>query len=143
MARPTKFNIARAVRIIERVRDGKRREDAAAAEGVGIRTLQDWLRRGRSGEWPFSVFSRCFEDAAETARRRRLDESWRRYRAESKARWQRFKAARQGWWLERLGPERFWTRRLQWLWDKGHEDAYWRTLAQLEAAGFRVTRRAE
>ncbi len=119
MARPTKFDFDKWEQIIARMAVGDSREEAARAAGVCLRTLQGWLARGRaereSGRYgPLGDFARVFDRVAEFQRRIRVDLASERENARSAERWQRFKAARERWWFERLGPLQFWHQRLNW-----------------------------
>jgi hypothetical protein len=138
MPRPTKFTPEIGEAILRHLAEGRSRRETVEALGIGRRTLQDWLRRGREGEPVFAEWAEEIERVVELARRRRSEESWERTEAESKRSWQRFKAARERWWLERLGPRAFWARRLAWLADRGRWEAYDRTIGNLRAEGFRT-----
>ncbi|MEW4568520.1 hypothetical protein AB1L88_11705 [Tautonia sp. JC769] len=136
--RPTKFSAELGETIIDLLRQSVPRREIAARVGVGWRTLQEWLRRGRAGEEGFSTWAERFDLVAGLIREQRIEESWQRQEAESKERWQRFKAARQRWWLERLGPCEYWRRRLGWLASRGRWVAYHRTIERLREEGFRI-----
>jgi hypothetical protein len=136
MARPVKFDAdtARLASLLKR--DGFSNMIIARDCGISRRTLQGWLARGRAGAPPSADFAREFDRAAETGRKRLWLIRFQRDMIRSRRSWRRFKAARELWWLERLGPERFWRRRLRWLAERGHAAAYERTLAQVHALGF-------
>ena len=136
--RPTKFSPELGAEILRLLAAGRSRAEIAEAVGIGKRSLQDWLARGRDGEPPFAAWADRFDATMEVVRRRRIRANWQRYDAASKERWQRFKAAREEWWKERLGPAEFWTRRLAWLASRGKWAAYHRTIERLRAEGFRI-----
>lgn len=118
MARPTKFNAERGRIIIEAVAKGQARKAAAEAAGVGLRTLADWLARGRASDPATDDLAEWvlwFEAAERVASRRRRNARIERERIAAAERWQRFKAARERWWMEQLGPVEFWKRRVGWL----------------------------
>ena len=50
MARPTKFNKERAIKIIDLVRKGNFKTTAARAAGVDIHTLDRWIKAGKEGK---------------------------------------------------------------------------------------------
>lgn len=54
---PPKLDAERVDRIIESISLGNSRETAAAAGGVCVRTLLNWIARGRAGEAPFDAFA--------------------------------------------------------------------------------------
>ena len=104
------------------------------------RALQDRLRRNRAGELPFADWAVRFDAAWRKACRARVDASWQPYEARSRESWRWSRASREAWWLEWLGPEEFWSRRLTWLLRKGHHVAFARAVAKLRAEGFPITR---
>jgi hypothetical protein len=108
----------------------------AFAAGVSRRTLQAWLERGRRGDPAYAAWAEEFDRRAERTRLARNRAWWNRYRAEARARYQRFRRERVQWWLDRLGPEEFWRRRLRWLAAHGQTQAYERTLAMRSGADF-------
>src|SRR4051794_23946527 len=63
MARPTKLTPERQDRITRAIREGAYAEVATRAAGVAPSTYYDWLRRGREGEEPYSVFLEAVEQA--------------------------------------------------------------------------------
>jgi hypothetical protein len=138
MARPSVYDADRGERALRSFAGGATRSQVAADAGVGLRTLHEWLARGRSGDPELRDWSRRFDAIAELRRRARVAEYWRRYREESRERWRKFNASREAWWLRRLGPEEFWRRRLCWLASHGHDVAFVRTFDQLRAEGFRT-----
>lgn len=138
MPRPTKFTPEISEAILRHLAEGRSRRATVEALGIGRRTLQDWLHRGRAGEPTFAAWVERFDHAAEIRRRSRVRASWERYDAESKQRWQQFRAARQRWWLERLGPCEYWRRRLVWLAERGRWEAYNRTIEQFRKEGYRI-----
>jgi hypothetical protein len=140
MARPTKFNPDQGQVIVEALRSGLGRRAAVEAAGVGLRTLAEWIAKGRAGDPAFRPWVAQVDQAEGVARRRRVNAQWARYRIEGRERWKRFGASREAWYLEKLGPARFWSRRLQWLADHGKGQAYAATVAKLEAEGFRINR---
>jgi transposase len=115
MARPPKFRPDLAGATLVLARGGMSRERIARELGISRRTLQNWLARGRAQEEPFAAWAGAFDEAVVAARRRRLQSGNQRQQSEAKARWQKFKAARSRWWLDRLGPEEFILRRLLWI----------------------------
>ena len=50
MARPTKFNPDRGRVIVGALLAGQGRRAAVEAAGVGLRTLAEWLAKGRAGD---------------------------------------------------------------------------------------------
>lgn len=138
MARPSKFSPARAHSAVLLAKAGEPRQWIARGVGVGRRTLQEWIARGRAGEEPFAAWVKEMEAADRFAHRLRMDRHWERYDAAAKERWKKFKASREGWWLARLGPERFWERRWAWLVSKGHHAAAAEALARYAEARFRT-----
>jgi hypothetical protein len=137
--RPTRFTPDLAIELICLVDDGMSRKAAAARVGIGERTLHDWQARGRRGDPTFQFWMSELEAAAVRASRRRCREAWRRYDANAKQRWREFKHSRERWWLDRLGPEEFYRRRLNWLAEHGKWEAYGRLVMALEARGFRIS----
>jgi len=140
MARPTKFNPDLARGIVLALLDGRGRRAAARAAGIGTRTLAGWLARGRAGDPQLAEWARAVGEAERIARRRRMVAYWERERVAGRARWERFRATRRAWHLDRLGPCAFWAGRLRWLADRGKDRAFAATVARLEAEGFRIVR---
>jgi hypothetical protein len=138
MARPTQFNAEQGWMIIQAIDEGRGRVEAARAAGIGLRTLAEWLAKGKAGDPAFAEWVSEFKAAERFANRLRCNASWARERARSRERYQRFKAARVQWWLDQLGPCEFWSRRLDWLADRGMTEAYDATVARLRAEGFRI-----
>jgi hypothetical protein len=138
MPRPTKFNPKRARSALLLVKAGEPRQWVARGAGIGRRTLQEWLARGRAGEEPFAAWAKAIDEATRAARRRQIEATYERETARGKVRWQRFKASREGWWLRQLGPDEFWLRRLVWLAAHGKTEALGRTIHQLRERGFRT-----
>ncbi|QDV32355.1 helix-turn-helix domain-containing protein [Tautonia plasticadhaerens] len=138
MPRPTKFSPEVGEEFLRLLAGGRSRSEATDALGIGRRTLQDWLRRGREGEPTFAAWAERVDRVAALRRRGRIRASWDRYEAESKERWTRSKRAREEYWKERLGPLEFWSRRLAWLAARGKWEAYRRTIERLKAEGFRT-----
>jgi hypothetical protein len=132
MARPTKFDAAKGRSAILLALGGEPQQWIARGVGVSHRTLQYWIARGRDGDPAFAEWAGEFDEAAERGRRRKFDLNCQRRIAKDKERWQAFKASREAWWLERLGPLEFWRRRLRWLAEKGYDDAYGRAIARLK-----------
>lgn len=139
--RPTRFEPELGEMLVSMVAAGVPRAEMVERCGIGRRTLQEWLSRGRGGEPRYAEWAERFTDAWRLVRRKRVREAWARERFRSKKRWQRFKAARQSWWRELLGDEVFWSRRLRWLASKGHTAAYQLTVEQLQRDGFEVRTR--
>jgi len=135
--RPSRFAQNQAIKLVCLVDDGMTRKAAAARVGIGERTLHDWQARGRRGESAFQFWMTMLEAAADRARRRRCREAWKRYGAKAKERWKEFKQSRERWWLDRLGPEEFSKRRLNWLAERGKLEAYGCLVTDLAARGFR------
>jgi hypothetical protein len=138
MARPTKFNPQRARSALLLVKGGEPRQWVARGAGIGRRTLQEWLARGRAGEEPFAAWSKEMDEATRAARRRQVQETYEREDARAKERWQRFRATREDWWLAQLGPAQFWRRRVAWLAANGKTRALGRTIRRLRERGFRT-----
>ena len=136
--RPTRFNQALAVELVCLVDEGMTQKAAAAPVGIGERTLHDWQAWGRRGQLAFRSWVVMMDAAAQRARRRRIREFWKRHEARAKERWREFKRSRERWWLDRLGPEDFYTLCLNWLAERGKSEAYCRLVTDLEARGFRV-----
>jgi len=139
MARPSKFDSDRGRVILGALIEGRGRRAAAESAGVGLRTLAGWLARGRAGDPAFSEWARLVGVAEGVANRGRCDARYERETAAAKERWRRFKAAREAWHLDKLGPSLFWSRRLKWLAARGHTRAFAATVARLEAEGFRIS----
>ena len=142
MPRPTKFNRERRRAIVRAIVAGDSREAAARAAGVAPRTLEGWLARGRAGEPGFAAWARVFDAAEQVARERYVAERWAREDARAKERYQRFKAVREQWWLDRLGPVAFSAMRVAWLMAHGKTRSLGAAVARLRAAVERA-RRAE
>lgn len=140
MARPSKFNLERGRVIVEALATGQSRPAAAKAAGIGFRTLGDWIARGRSGDPAFGAWLRQLDAAETCSKQRRVEAWWDRYRVSSKERWQRFRASREAWWLEQLGPLEFWKRRVGWLVTTNRTRNLGAAVVQLRAAGFRINR---
>ncbi len=138
MARPSKFNPDRGRVIVAALLDGQPRRASAAAAGVGLRTLAAWLARGRAGDPALAEWVRQAAAAERAAGDRRRAALRERYDAAAKERWRRFKAARESWCIEQVGPVAFWSRRLQWLAANGKDRAYAATVAKLRAEGFGI-----
>lgn len=136
--RPTKFSAELGDEIIRLLASGVPRPEVASRLGIGRRSLQEWLRRGRAGEPTFAAWAERLDRVAALMHRQRVRATWDRYEAESKERWQRFKRAREEYWMERLGPLEFWSRRLAWLASRGKWEAYRRTIERLRTESFRT-----
>lgn len=134
MARPTKFDPAKAERILALILAGTPRTRAATEAGLAVRTVQLWLARGRRGEKPFSAWSERLDEASDAVRRAKVRARYKREAVEAKDRWQAFKAARQRWWLDRLGPVEFWSRRFEWCQSMGRTQSASRSLRELRAS---------
>ncbi|QDV34405.1 helix-turn-helix domain-containing protein [Tautonia plasticadhaerens] len=138
MPRPTKFTPEIGESVLRHLASGRSRRETVEALGIGRRTLQDWLRRGRAGEPGLAAWAERVDRVATLMHRQRVRATWDRLEAESKERWMRFKRAREEYWMERLGPLEFWSRRLAWLAERGRWEAYRRTLERLRTEGFRT-----
>ncbi len=57
MARPTALDDLLGKRIIDAIRRGGTRHDAALAAGISICTMFRWLQKGRAGQEPYDKFS--------------------------------------------------------------------------------------
>ena len=68
MARPTKLDLDRALRLFAALAEGKAIASAAREAGIGPATAYRWRARGRAGVPEFAAVARVFE-AAEGARR--------------------------------------------------------------------------
>jgi hypothetical protein len=79
--RPSKLTTTAALRIVSAILDGKTKDRAARAAGVGASTLYRWEATGRAGREPFAAFVeavRRAEDVADQANSKRfLDSIWR------------------------------------------------------------------
>ncbi len=104
MARPTKFDPLIGRLIVARVAAGATRGEAATEAGVALRAVQYWIARGRKGEAPYEAFAKALDASADAVRINKLAARRCRMEQAGKARGQAFKAAREGWWLDRLGP---------------------------------------
>ena len=123
MARPSKFTAAKAETILAAILEGASQAEAARRAGVGRRTIQEWLAKGRAEtSGPFWSFAFRFGRRSRMAHRRKLRTSWARYHARKAESWQRFRSSREGWWMERLGPRLFWRRRLEWALEHDRPD---------------------
>jgi hypothetical protein len=125
--------------IVRALLAGQGRRASAAAAGVGLRTLAEWLAKKRAGDRALAEWVRQVEAAEQVVNRRRWDARWDRETAAAKERWQRFKAYREAWYLDQFGSCEFWRRRLQWLAAEGKTSAYAATVARLQAEGFRIS----
>ena len=65
MARPLRFDPVLGRRIVEYVASGANRGESSEMSGVGLRTVQYWLARGRQGDPPFKDFAEQLERAAD------------------------------------------------------------------------------
>lgn len=142
MARPSKFNPDRGQTIINVLAEGGGRECAAMVAEVGLRTLAEWLAKGRAGDATFAEWARQAEAAEQAARRRYLAWKYAQEAERAKERYQRFKAARVQWWRNRLGDVGFWQRRVAWLVANGKTRKLGAAVLQLQVALERA-RRAE
>jgi hypothetical protein len=136
MARPTKFNPDRARIIVRVIREGGGRDCATMMAGVGLRTLAEWLAKGRAGDPALVEWVKEFEAAEQTERERRCAWQYEQESVKAKERYQRFKAQRLQWHLDQLGPREFWSRRLHWLLANGKTRTFVATLDKLRAEGF-------
>lgn len=68
MARPTKIDLDRVLRLFAGLAEGDSIATAARAAGLGPATVYRWRARGRAGDPRFVAVARVFE-AAEGARR--------------------------------------------------------------------------
>jgi hypothetical protein len=75
-----------------------------------------------------------FEAAEAIAWERSWAERCAREAAAARARYQRFKAARERWWLDRLGEVEFWGRRVEWLMAEGKSHSLGVAIGRLAAA---------
>jgi hypothetical protein len=136
--RPTRFTFELGVELLGGLDLDLSRRQIATRNGIGLRTLCEWIRRGRRGETLFAWFAQCWDQQARLQHlRRRAAKTAASMQAERR-RYRKFARSREAWWKERLGPREFWERRLQWLADRGMHDAYDRAVAQLETEGLRV-----
>src|SRR5262245_19383860 len=138
--RPTKFTAELGREILALTRQGVSRKVIAGQVGVGLRTLQAWLAKGRAGDPPLRDWAEQVTKAWLRAHQEHIWSTIPKRRAEGRDRWLRFRASREAWWLERLGPVEFWRRRLNWLVSKGpsHEAALRQAVERLRAQGFRI-----
>jgi hypothetical protein len=139
VARPSKFNDEAAGAILNVLSGCGSRRDACEMAGVSTRTLDRWLAKGRKGVEPFVGFVAQVEVHERRNRRIRLAHSCLRLMARNRESWLRFKEARQRWWLERLGPEEYWARRIRWLLERGAVAKAQRLIDRLRAEGYVVT----
>jgi hypothetical protein len=128
--RPSKFNAELGRELVRLALSGDHpnRVTIARAAGIGTRTLHEWLAAGRDGRETFAGWVETFEEAEAEARGIRRARRRERREERDKARWLAFRASRADWWLRKLGPARFWSRRLQWLADSATVDALSRGL---------------
>lgn len=131
MARPTKFDPKIASLVLAHVEAGATRGKAAKLAGISLRAVQYWLARGRMGVAPFDAFAKHLDHAADRVRRDKVRARYEREAEASKARWQVFRAARERWWLDRLGPTAFWVRRYEWSHARGKDQAKARAMNEL------------
>lgn len=132
MARPTKYDPTIARLVVAHVALGATRGEAADAAGIALRSVQYWLARGRRGEAPFDGFAERLDSAADAVRRAKVRARYEREHEVSKERWQAFKASRERWYLDRLGPLAFWTRRLSWCEARGRDHGKARALGEIQ-----------
>jgi hypothetical protein len=133
--RPAPYDPAYADRVTHMLAAEFSRVEIAAGLGIGLRTLQDWLRRGRAGEPPYAGFAAAFDIKAGEMRRIRCLIRAAKDREEGRERWRRFMAGREEWWYDHLGPGEFWRRRLDWLIARGYAAEALRTIHELRANG--------
>jgi hypothetical protein len=131
-----KFSPSRAQSTLSLAAEGEPRIWVARNSGISLRTLQSWLAKGRDGDPSYARWADEFIEAERLAYKRKIDARHEREREKSRQRWQTFKRSRERWWLEHLGPARFWQNRLDWLASEGHRDAYRQTVALLRKQGF-------
>jgi hypothetical protein len=136
--RPTRFTFELGVELLGGLDEDLSRRQIATRNGIGLRTLCEWIRRGRRGETLFAWFAQCWDQQERVRRRIRFAAKTAVETENARRRYRKFAESREAWWKERLGPRLFWERRLQWLADRGMHDAYDRTVARLESEGFRV-----
>ena len=118
--RAGRFDPKIAAEVLRLFRAGMTLKAIALATGLGERTLHDWRAKGKAGRPGYAAFYRELEDI----RDRRRWRAARREQERSRQRWQEFKEGRERWWYGTLGPVAFWARRLDWLLERGHDDAY-------------------
>ncbi|CAN5697625.1 hypothetical protein BH23PLA1_BH23PLA1_33070 [soil metagenome] len=82
MPRPTKFTPEIGESILRLVAEGVPKTRIAPRVGVGLRTLHEWLERGRSGEPAFEEWAARFDVKSERVRRQRVHA---RFQAEQEA----------------------------------------------------------
>ncbi len=61
--RPSKFTPATVLAIVADIGEGKSRDEAARASGVGASTLYRWLQRGKAGDERFADLARAIRGA--------------------------------------------------------------------------------
>jgi hypothetical protein len=132
VARPTKFNTELGIQILMLLDDGLSRRRIAAAVGVSLRTLQTWLARGRGGLPSMQRWASSFDRDTVVRRRISFARYLHRLAIRDRKRWRLFRAARERWWLDRLGPVEFWKRRIAWHLNHGNTQGVEHALAELE-----------
>jgi hypothetical protein len=142
MARPSKFNPDRGQTIIKVLAEGGGRDCAAMVAKVGLRTLAEWLAKGRAGDPTFAEWARRAEAAEQAARARYFAWKYEREAERAKESYQRYKAARVQWWRDQLGEVGFWRQRVAWLVANGKTRKLRTAVLQLQVALERA-RRAE
>jgi hypothetical protein len=75
-----------------------------------------------------------FDAAERIAWERGWAERSARETAAARARYQRFRVARERWWLDRLGEVEFWGRRVRWLMAEGKTRSLGSAIGRLAAA---------
>lgn len=66
--RPSKFTPQTALAIVADISEGRTRDNAAEAAGVGASTLYRWLQRGRAGDPRYADLARAIQGAQNGSR---------------------------------------------------------------------------
>jgi len=70
--RPSKFDVPVVSALIAAKRKGATDADAARQAGVNLRTLGEWLAKGRTGSEEFHAFARGFDQAVQSYRKEKV-----------------------------------------------------------------------
>lgn len=135
MARPSKFcpELGRRLCDLAALEEHRPRAALARAAGISPRTLAGWLAAARAGREPFASWLPGFLRAERAGWDIRHEARSLREQENAKERWRRFRAARIEWHRARLGDGEYWRRRLDWLLERRHFEAYERTLSALRS----------
>jgi hypothetical protein len=130
--RPTRFGFDLGVELLGGLDQDLNRREIAARSGIGLRTLTEWIRRGRRGETRFAWFASAWDQQERARRRIRFRIKAAASQAAGRRRWREFADSREAWRKEKLGPREFWRRRLKWLADRGMDSSFAHAVAEME-----------